>query len=201
MVVYFSLTAITYLPPVKKAITPIGISYTEGIMNVFYKKAYSNIKSSKDVPPNPYHLIVSFQNDKTVQKAIAEARKNRSPKVNLDTKFFDFHIDIKLLFPFLFLLSLIIITPVPWQRKLKGLAISFLIMYLFITMGLCFVTSYNIASANIGIYEVSDSTLAFYKKLGTIVNPMTDMTFAMLLWILVFFRKDDFKKVLEGFGQ
>lgn len=200
LLVYFTLTGITYIPTVKTAIAPVGIAYTKGVMNTFYSKAYTDIQSSREEPINVYHLIVSFQNQKTVDKAIAEARKQRAPSVKLDTKFFDFFIDIKFLFPFLFIVSLIIITPVPWKRKLLGLAISLALVLVFITIGLCFVTSYNMANADIGIYDLSDSTLALYKKLGTIVNPMTDMTFALLVYLSVFFRKEDFKKAMGSIG-
>lgn len=194
LVVYFSMTALIYVPAVKKGLVNVGNSYTEGVVNTFYPKLYLSLNNNE---ANAYKTIFSFQNQEAVDKAIVEARRQRAQSIDLDTKFFDFQIDIKLIFPLLFLLSLIVVSPIPWKRKGIAAAIGFVAMFLFLTAGFYFITGYNVANANIGIYELSDTSRSIYKFFATIANPVTDMTFGLLLWILLCFKKEDFKTMMN----
>lgn len=98
-----------------------------------------------------------------------------------------------LLAPFVFLLALVISTPIVWKTKWKSLLFSSLLFYLFVLVRTPLFILFFLSQRKIGIYEYSSSTIELLKIIQLSALPYFATIF---IWILTTFRKGNWKDQL-----
>jgi len=97
---------------------------------------------------------------------------------------------IRILLPFLFLLSLLIPLPFTWKRWFKTLSFGILGMWIYLVIFLKGMVHYGYAT---GIAKIPPDDLLFQKLFNTNIGYLTIIP--IFIWALVSFRRSDLKQL------
>ena len=142
-------------------------------------------------------MYLVYGNPILIAKAMEEAKltHNQYAKVpTYSTQFFLFEMYIV---PLIFVIALFVASPIPNNKKWKGLGISFVLMYSFILMKTIILTLFTISNAQIGIYELSDATMQFLSRFISFLTLGLSIFIGFLLWLIFGFRNSTFTSVFE----
>lgn len=139
-----------------------------------------------------HEVVISFTTEKLIQEA-AKGIAPRGKKTELNTWNFSY-------LPLAFIIALILATPINWKRKLLALLLGVLLMDLFIYFKVYIFLFDKLQSfEDFNIAELSSFWANALKKIATLfVHIGTSMFVGVLIWLIVTFRKNDWKNFLPN---
>lgn len=183
LVLYIGLSLLFQLKPLRKAHTGFYCAFGESVFNVINPTIYADFAPFK-LKKNPEDFDVSFKiySQKKHGSKLSNPilRKNISPSFIMNYKLRGL-----ILTPFLFLISLILVTPGTVKSKLLSLLAGLVLFYIYTSISL----SYRFENAmNDGNFEPE----GFWEGLvhlvgGSEINEML-MIVAVIIWGIVSFR-------------
>lgn len=198
---YFLLYFFLSLPAVFNAQMQFLKASGKTVTKNFLPKAYFDIDvREKPEQETAAQFFLIFANQKEVDKALAESRRKGRQAVQLDVRQRGLYIERFWVLPLAFLLSLVLLTPVHWQKKLTGLSVC-LGIFLIYELFRLFIYAFNyIAAERIGIYELDGFTFEFVNMLYENLAIGSTLILLTFLWVAVFFKKSDWRKMLVRMG-
>ncbi|MEP7196335.1 MAG: hypothetical protein ABI851_07420 [Saprospiraceae bacterium] len=168
-----------------KAVCTSWISTTLPSADISTQDINDKTKSASDI-----YLV--YGNPLLIQKAKEEARQSKQAYATLPTKSMELHLFEMFVVPLFFILSLFVATPIAWKEKLKGLVISFVLLYAVILLKLLMLSLFEISNSRIGVYELGDSSMNLLSKVLGIFTLGLSLSLAFILWLIFGFRKSSF---------
>ncbi len=173
----------------------------EWILKKTFPEAFIETQDFKDasnrIDPNSFYLV--YGNPSVIQAEKDYATQNQLSEYKISTFSLQFFIFQIFVVPFIFLISIFLASPMPWRSKLIYLSIASLILILVMIAKLILLTQFSIANNQIGIYELSDSSL---KLVFYIVSAMTlgfSIMLVFCLWLILGFRQSAFNNLFSNF--
>ncbi len=192
---FFGLSLLNLIPSVQKAYYPIFEKITLSTLTTSQPDMYFKSRPGGETDPKNHNKITVLHNTKKHLQAIIDRSRATGQQGQYDYKGFIITIDEHFITPLIFFFSLLIVTPGNWKRKLINLMIGSVLIMGFAYLTVYFKGFYMVA--NSGVLGVVDAnTLKGYKLISFLFSSITTITIVVLVWILLAFRKSDFKNLL-----
>ena len=177
-------------------------SIAESSMKTIFSKTsmYSEVAKMKDGRKGVFRLVMT--NDAELQKQLKIAREQGLKKLDVEGK--EFFVDYQLFFLtfWLFLVALIVATPIPLKSKLISLGISTLVFLLYSLIRLyILILQFLSNEVDIGIYQYNDFWSGVIKGIASTQKAGFVALVVFLIWLGFTARKLNWKKQLEEFQK
>jgi hypothetical protein len=144
-------------------------------------------------------MVVEFEwTQEKIDEKIEEARRLGKTDLEVPYRFISYQIFEFFVVPMIFLLSLIIATPMSNTSKLKQGAIAVGVMLAFLLLKLYILTLFSVSKARIDVYELGDGAMNFLLTLVSILTMGFSIILAFFLWLVFVFRKSDLRRLLTS---
>ena len=195
IVCFFGLSLISMIPAVQKVYYPafekLSLAAVEKSQpGIYFKTKHWTEIEGKD----PNKVNVMFNSNDYLRRLIDYYRAN-GIQGTYDYKAFIVSIDASFTAPLIFFFSLLLVTPSNWKRKLAALVIGSMMILIFAYFTVRFQGYYSVATSGVEGFEFSPGAVKGYKLLHFAFSSVTTITVVLLTWILVAFRKSDFKNI------
>lgn len=201
LILYASLIYVCNLNPIKSIINSFFRKTVEVIIKSSLPEAYIETQKFMDknqqVDPNIFYLV--YGNPAVINAEHEFANKQGLKEYSISTHSIQFYIFQMLTVPIVFLISIFGATPMTGRSKVKSLAIGLLLLFLLILFKCILFALYRISSSNIGIYELSDSSLSIVSRLVMILTLGFSIIYSFCLWLLFGFRNSVFSTQFNNF--
>lgn len=167
------------------------------IKSTLSKASFTIKEGAKGDPATENEIKILFNNKAELERLIEEAKKQAPSQRQLTIESEETSILFveAVLIPLIFLISLILATPMNWKSKLKALAFGILLMYLFIFFKIWVYMLFIIYKATIGIYEFTSPVSNIISLLGNNLRIGASTIFGTLIWVLVAVRNSRWKEL------
>lgn len=174
-----------------------------GLGNAFAKFFVNQVEwISGILGPNAFIQFSEGQGHLDTQINIANAQQLAADKT-VEAAYFTVGSRQTAYLPFVLFIALIIATPISLKRKLLAFPLGVLLVYLFVAFKIIvlFLYNYNLQEW-IGLFQFEGFTERLVNfSYSTIANPLPPtILMIFLIWIMVCFRKDDWKELLIAKG-
>ncbi len=175
---------------------------TAPILQAIFPKAY--LKLERDSPPESdiYTIRAVFTSKKIIEEAQQAARQQGASKVDLKAQEYDLYLHRLFTSFVLFLISLILITPIGWKQKLIALLVGTFLFYAFTVFKIFIFLADLFNRSDLGVYQLSSTGGSIVEGVSyTIKSLGMSALIVVIIWILVAFRKSNWKGILETVGK
>lgn len=187
LLIYVALLSISHIPALRNNIKDWCRARTERVLTRRLPDAIF-ISDPKRIgqTEKASQITLAYGNRAEITEAVQGAGS-----AGMDVKLLNYEVDPIFLMGYFFFLSLLIVSPIPWKRKLLSFVIGSVLLYWITNYALYVFAIEKIANADIGIYELSDRQRTYYSTIGKILNNAIIFVFPVLIWGIVSFRKGD----------
>lgn len=141
---------------------------------------------------DPSSMYLVYGNPVLIQRAMDEAKKSGHSEIRIPTYSTTFKLFEMFGVPLFFLLSIFIATPLSIKLKMKGMAISLFLMFVFLLFRCVFLSLFSISNQQIGIYELSGSSMDLLGVMVSVFSLGFSMSLCFVLWLIFGFRRSAF---------
>lgn len=184
------VTADAYRPP------------TLMLLQVFLPKAHLQLEP--DAPPesDPYTIRAVFISKAKVEEFKAQAKQQGAGQVTLDATEYDIYFHLLFTSFWLFLLSLILLTPFGWKDKLLGILIGSLLFYLYTVFKIYIFLLDLFNRSQYDMYKLGETGSKVVEGLSYVLKSLGLSAFVVIfIWVLVAFRKSNWRALLGKLGK
>ena len=196
---YFLLTGATQLPGINGTINAIFRGISKTALSTSLPQLKINTKAARENGVlDDNKMIVEFEwTEEKVQAAIAKARRLRQADLQVPYRFISYLIFEFFLVPMLFLISLILATPMALKPKVKWGSIAVLALLMFLLLKLYLMTIFSVSNARIDVYELSNTTMSRLQWLAGVMTMGLSIMLSFFIWLIFVFRKSDLKVLIN----
>ncbi|HFA51478.1 MAG TPA: hypothetical protein ENJ95_20890 [Bacteroidetes bacterium] len=197
IVVYAALFALFSMQPVATATNSAYRAITAPVLQAIFPKAY--LKLEKDAPPeldiNTVRTV--FTSKKKIEESKARARQQGSSKIDLKAKEYDIYLNLLFTSFWLFLISLILITPISIKQKLAGILVGTLLFYAYSVFKISIFLLDLFNRSELQMYKLGETGSAIAEGLSYVLKSLGLSAFiVVIIWVFVAFRKSNWKGIL-----
>jgi len=198
IVLYGILTAITMTPAVGEFCNRIYRKPTEPILAALLPKAYLQIKAEGALYDT---LRIEFASKAQVSEQIATAKRTGQAMTRIDGM--NNLVNFQNLFTsfFVFLVVLVLLSPVSWQQKIKGIVIGTFLYYFYTVFKLYLVELIYFNEPNIAIYQTHPTLLSIAQGIRYWMTVSTNALVVLVIWAVLILKKDNWQALLGGSGK
>lgn len=211
---YGTLLAISSLPIAKLTLSNTFQSSARKVLNLGFSKVYWVIHTEPNTQ-DPERIRILYESQSIVNEQVAIAKQQQLSKADIEFEAYQIFVREFWVLPFLFLLTLILISPGnPSTHQGRALILrryyqKFLIS-IWASLFFCVYTILRILL--IMLHQIQVKELAIYqlgswpsKGLAGVQLFLESMTapfiIASLIWVMLCFKGDNWKKIVEGLGK
>lgn len=189
---YGTLTALSLIPQVGKTLNDIYRKPTQRILTSLFDKAHLQLGADK----NDVDIIrVEYASKKMVQQQMRSAGKTN---VQINGRLYEFSFYNTFLSFYIFLLVLMLLSPLPRKEMLIGLLVGSILFYLFSVFRTSIALLFFFNDPVVDIYHYSDFWVEAIRKLNNFLTLGINLLIVLVLWITLAFRKKNWKKLLQA---
>ena len=198
---YLALLLFFNIPGVRNAGTDLYSSGADVFLSTLLPQGFIHAERSQKVEAEGLGVVrVLFGNQQKVDKQMAEAKQTGQQTASLDLRDFQVRSEEFFVMPLIFFLSLLLITPVTWRKKLIGAAWGLPLLLFFTWVKLLCYTLYHFTEFPTGVYELSGLSFRLVSFVFDYLKMGANLLAATLVWVLVAFRFSDWRKILGEIG-
>lgn len=135
-------------------------------------------------------MVVDFEwSQNKIDKVIAEARRTGQSDIQVPYRFITYLLFEFFIVPMIFILSLIIATPMELRKKLIFGGLAYLVMFVFLLVKLLLLTLFSISKAQIDVYELSHGSMSVLQTLASVMTMGFSVIVAFFIWLILVFPK------------
>ncbi|MEY3052648.1 MAG: hypothetical protein RLY31_2433 [Bacteroidota bacterium] len=205
--VYGVLLSLVHTTSVQRRLVPVLVNTVRWVPAICLPAAYLHYEplvSDRAVPSltgDAGMIRVRFGNQEKVTEQLAAAKRQGMSTASLDLHQFDIKVEEFFLLPWLFFLSLTVVTPVPTRRKLPGILVGLGLLQAFSGLKLFLYLLYNFTLFPVGIYELSGLPFRITEGAFLHLKMGAGMIVASLVWGFLFFRATDWRSILHSIAM
>ncbi|MCB0520891.1 MAG: hypothetical protein H6577_14950 [Lewinellaceae bacterium] len=201
LVLYSVLFGVFSIPSVAKFTADVYRPPTLLILQTLFPKAYLQLEP--DAPPesDPYTIRAVFISKTKIEEFKSQARQQGAGEVTLGAKEYDIYFHLLFTSFWLFLVVLILITPLGWKDKLVGVLMGSLLFYCYtvLKISIFLLDVFNRSQYDMYKLGVTGSEVAGW--LSYVLKSLGLSAFVVIfMWVLVAFRKSNWRGVIGGLG-
>lgn len=201
LISYFALNALVSFTPAGAVMNAMFRELSETVLSVCFSDLNINTKAERAggaVDDNK--MIVEFKwTQSKINEIMEEARRTGRTDIEVPYRFISFLIFEFFLVPLIFLLALIIATPMPSIKdKIIGGVLSIFAMLIFLYGKMYVMTIFSVSKAKIDVYELSDSTMNILLTVVSLMTMGLSVIVAFFLWLIFMFRKSEIKNLMTS---
>ncbi len=199
LLLYGAMTAISLVPSVGAAFNAAYRQPTEPILKSLLSKAYLQLKTEVGKPDV---LRVEYASKEQVQRQMAEAKQSGQANARIVGRdnlisFYNLFLSF-----WLFLVALILLSPISWKEKALGIVVGSLLFYLYTVLKVYLAMLVIFNQPDIAIYQTGDFWLKIGRSILYFMTLGTNVLVVLLLWALAAFRRGNWREVLKvGAGR
>lgn len=197
LLLYGILTGISMAPPVAKFVNRIYRQPTERLLSAMLPEAYLQIKAEGDY----YELLrIEFASKAKVQEQVAIAQK--TGRAMADIVGMNNQVNFPNLFTvfFLFLVVLVLLSPVSWTQKVKGIVIGTILYYFFTVFKLYLVELIFFNEPQNAICHTNPTLLSIATGIRYCLTMSTNVLVILVIWAVLILKKDNWQALLGRLG-
>ena len=194
VLIYGVLTIVSLIPSVGSFFNNIYRTSTQPILQTTLSKAYIQLKS---VVNSPDIIKVEFASKKVVQRQMEEARRTGKKKAPIQGNSFEFGFYNLFFSFFLFLISLLLLSPIKLKEKIISILIASFIFYLYTVLKMHFALLSHFNQPEINVYQTGAGLLKVVRTILYFMSLGLNVLVVLLLWAVFAFRKDNWKRLLD----
>ena len=156
ILIYGALTLISIIPAVGSFFNSMYRQATQPILQTSLSKTYIRLKSEKSQPDL---IRVEFASIEKVKEQMETARKAGQKSAPIQGNSFEFGFYNLFLTFFLFLVSLVLLSPLPLKEKILGILIGALVYYLFTVLKMHLALLIHFNEPEIAVYSTGETSL------------------------------------------
>jgi hypothetical protein len=185
-----TVTANAYRPP------------TLLLLQVFFPKAHLQLEP--DAPPesDPYTIRAVFISKAKIEEFKAQARQQGAGQVTLDATEYDIYFHLLFTSFWLFLLAMVLITPMSWKDKLLGALAGSFLFYLYTVFKIYIFLLDLFNRSQYDMYKLGETGSEVVEGLSYVLKSLGLSAFVVIfIWVLVAFRKSNWRGLLSKLGH
>ncbi|MBK8451632.1 MAG: hypothetical protein IPL42_17090 [Saprospiraceae bacterium] len=166
----------------------------ESIVKLSFPDAYIetqdflNAKQKSD--PNVFYLV--YGNPAVIKAEADYAAKQNLSEYKISSYSSQFYIFQLFTVPLVFLISIFVATPIPFNKKFINLGFSILCFLVFIYFKSYLLTLFSISNSQIGIYQLNDSSMAMLSRIISALTLGLSIILIFCIWLIFGFRNSVF---------
>ncbi len=202
LITYAVLYSISTAKPVATFTNNAYRAISTPILQSIFPKAY--LKLEHDSPPESdiYTIRAVFTSKKIIEEAQQAARQQGAAKVDLKAQEYDLYLHRMFTTFLLFLISFILITPIGWKQKLVAIIIGGFLFYAYTVFKIYIFLADLFNRSGLGIYELGATGGNIIEGISYVIKSLgMSALVVVIIWVLVAFRKSNWKNILEKVGK
>ena len=198
LLIYFLLFGIFSIPSVAEGATNTYRKITQPIFQAIYPDAYLRLDPDPAKKPNPNLIRVIYSSQAEVDRQIQFARQRGDNRINMSGISYDLYFNLLFTTYIIYLITLIIITPIHWKSKLWAVCLGSVIFFIFTVFKVAILLLNLFNKSATDMYKLGDFGTAFVERLAVLLGSLGFSAFiVILIWVLVAFRKSNWRKLLD----
>ncbi len=172
------------------------------ILESAFPQAY--LKLEKDSPPESdiYTIRAVFTSQKIIEQSQAAARQQGAAKVDLKAQEYDIYIHRLFTSFLLFLVSLILITPINVKQKVSAILIGAVLFFGYTVFKISIFLLDLFNRSELDMYKLSETGGSVVEGISYVLKSLgTSALVVVLIWIFTAFRKSNWKDILQKVGR
>lgn len=201
ILIYASLYSLVSLPAVVVKTNETYRAITEPLLQSIFPKAYLELEPDSPPESDPHTFRAVFISKTEIEAAKATAKKQGTSKVDIKAREYDIYLHLMFTTFWIFLIALILITPLKIKQKLIALLVGSLIFfaYTFFKVFIFLLDVFNKSAFD--MYKLSETGGNIVGKISYVLkSPGLSAFIIVFIWVLVAFRKSNWKDVLKKVG-
>ena len=206
---YFGLFILLYAVLFGLFSTPAAATFTNDtyralttpILQALFPKAY--LKLERDSPPESdiYTIRAVFTSRAKIEEAQQAARQKGATSIDLKAQEYDLYLQRLFTSFWLFLFSLILITPVGWKQKAIALLTGSVLFYFYTVFKIFIFLADLFNRSDLGVYDLGGAAGNVVEGISYVLKSLgTSALVVVIIWVLVAFRKSNWKNILAKVG-
>lgn len=202
LLLYFVLYGIFSFAPIAKTSANIYRFVTQPILQTFFSQAYLKMEPDDAVNPDPYLIRLVYAGNEEIRQQTELARKTGAKSLNMKATECDLFFNLFFTTFFVFLISLILVTPMGIKDKLISILTGTVIFYLFTVFKLSIFLLDLFNKSTFQMYKFGSFGSSFFEGFTNLLTSLGFSSFVVILiWGAVTFRKSNWKNFLSYFGE
>jgi hypothetical protein len=157
-----------------------------------------------DAPPesDPYTIRAVFISKAKIEEFKAQARQQGAGQVTLDATEYDIYFHLLFTSFWLFLLAMVLITPMSWKDKLLGALAGSFLFYLYTVFKIYIFLLDLFNRSQYDMYKLGETGSEVVEGLSYVLKSLGLSAFVVIfIWVLVAFRKSNWRGLLSKLGH
>jgi hypothetical protein len=195
LILFVFLTSISLIPKVGAFCNLAYRKSAEPILKTLLPKAYLQLKPAVN---SPDVIRIEYASKKQVdeQVRVAKLAAKEVTAINgmeVTIKFYNTFLGF-----YIFLTTLILISPVSWKQKFYNLVVGSILFYLYKIFRIYLILLNAFALPNIGIYNLTAFENKAVQSLLFFLTMGTDTVVLLILWAILTFRNKNWSEILKS---
>ncbi len=195
LLLYGLLTGISMVPAVGEFCNRMYRKPTEPILAALLPKAYLKIKAEGDF----YEILrFEFASKAKVQEQMAQAKSSGQAMTTIAGLHNEVNFQNLFTIFFLFLVALVLLSPVGWKQKVKGIVLGTLLYYLFTVFKLYLVELIFFNEPEVAIYHTHPTLLSLATGIRYCLTMSINVLVVLVIWAVLVLKRDNWRGLLGG---
>lgn len=198
IVLYFALLALCSIPSVSAGMANAYRGLSRPVIESIFPDAYLRFNGDDAEKANPNIIRVVYASQAEVDRQTELARQQGTKSLRMNAASYDLYFNLLYTTFFLFLLTLILITPISWKGKAWSLLWGTLLFTAFTLFKVAIFLLDQFNKSSMDMYQLNESTGDFVANLALLLKSLGFSSFiVILIWVLVAFRRSNWSQVLQ----
>jgi hypothetical protein len=191
--IYGALYWIAFSPGGKAGTAQFIQGSSIGVFKALLPKVYFESQIEKERDRMVYKIFYCSKPE--MERLKQEAKSQGRTDININLTTIEFYVDLFVI-PYLFLLTLILITTLNWKQKAGAVFWGSLLMYIFYLFKMFLVALTFISENSIGVYDLGPIWEERFSGFTSILNFSFSFFAAMVIWVLVTVKDNNWRNIL-----
>lgn len=202
LLLYFFLYFLMSIPAIARLSSNIYRATTQPVLESFFSKAYLKLQSDNTANPDPNLIRLVYAGKKEIQEQTELARQRGDKSIKMKATESDLYFNLFFTTFFVFLVALILVTPISFKDKIIAFFLGSFLFYLYTLLKLT-IFLFNLFNKSVyQMYKLGDFASGLFEGLTNLLTSLGFSSFIIILiWVFVAFRKSNWKDLLQGFGK
>ncbi|MCR9288202.1 MAG: hypothetical protein NXI23_12555 [Bacteroidetes bacterium] len=202
LLLYFVLYALFSFSPIARTSANIYRVTTQPILQTFFSQAYLKLEPDNAIKSDPYLIRLVYAGNEEIRQQTELAKKTGAKSINMKATECDLFFNLFFTTFFVFLVALILITPIGLKDKLWAILSGTLLFYLFTVFKLSIFLLDLFNKSTFQMYKFGEFGTSFFEGFTNLLTSLGFSSFVVILiWGVAAFRKSNWKNFLDRFGE
>ncbi len=193
---YLLLISLISIPGILKTHASIFKKSSDAFISILLPQAYIEFRNDLEDNIKPDIIKISYANQNELKHQIGQAKKQGKTELDFKVNNFEVRFQEIWVLPFIFCVTLILVTPIQMKEKLYALIIGVLLVYGVVLLKLLIYTLFYISSDSLGVYELPPLWYKLITHIKTHFSVGVTLSMVLLIWVMTTMRSDNWRIII-----